>query len=239
MRKNIVPLIIIAVAILTLSAVTYVIAGADPEDKLVALTYDDGPHPKYTSEILDVLKKHNAQATFFMLGERAKELPDVVLRMYHEGHSIGNHTYDHTELTRLNDKGIILQINRTNDIIEGITGMRPILMRPPLGLRNKRIDDLINGQNMYNILWNVDPVDWDSKGAELIHNAVAKKVQNGDIVILHDFYPNTVTATDMILTTLGARGYRFVTVDDLLRFDEKAAREDVYYSGRPENKTWR
>ena len=234
MRKNIIPLIIIAVAILILCAVSY----ADSDDKLVALTYDDGPHQKYTPLILDVLKKHNARATFFMVGERAKNLPEIVSRINKEGHSIGNHTYDHAELTRLSDTGAISQIDRTNDIIEDITGIRPVLMRPPLGLRNKRIDNLIKNLNMYNILWNVDPVDWDYKGAQHIHNAVVRKIQSGDIVIMHDFYPNTVTATDMILSTLSARGYRFVTVDELLRFDEKAAREDVYYSGRPENKAW-
>lgn len=238
MRKNIVLFIFIVVVIFTLCAASHAATSADSNDKMIALTYDDGPHPKYTPLILDVLKKHNACATFFMVGERAQNLPEIVSRINKEGHSIGNHTYDHAELTRLSDTVAISQIERTNDIIEGIIGVRPVLMRPPLGLRNKRIDGLIKGQNMYNILWNVDPVDWDYKGAQHIYNAVVKKIQSGDIVIMHDFYPNTVTATDMILSTLSAQGFRFVTIEELLRLDEKAAREDVYYSGRPENKAW-
>ena len=240
MRMNI--LLIISVILSTLCTLTYASANtvAEPTEKMIALTFDDGPHPKYTPLVLDVLKKHNARATFFMVGERAEKLPEIVLRTSLEGHSIGNHTYNHTELTRLNDRGIISQISRTNKAIEGITGARPVLMRPPLGARNKHIDYLIKNQNMYNIMWNVDPVDWDHKGAQLIHNRVVNKIQSGDIVIMHDFYPNTVIATDMILSTLKAQGYRFVTVDEILGLfedmDENASHEDVYYNGR--SNTW-
>ena len=239
MRKNIALLIIITIILFAWCDVAY---SDDCGDKLVALTFDDGPHPKYTSLILDVLKKHNARATFFIVGERAENLPELVARASKEGHSIGNHAYDHTEFTCQSDRGIISQINRTNKVIESITGESPMLLRPPLGARNKHIDELIKSQNMYNILWNVDPVDWDSKAAQLIHNKVVQNIESGDIIVMHDFYPNTVTATDMILSTLHERGYCFVTVEEILGLfedaDNKAARENVYYSGRPFGKTW-
>jgi peptidoglycan/xylan/chitin deacetylase (PgdA/CDA1 family) len=246
--KSVTLLIFMSIIIFALCAASYVSAGADSptstsvnvlgdDVKLVALTYDDGPHPKYTPMILDVLKKHNANATFFVVGERAEILPEIVTRAGMEGHSIGNHTYSHADLTKLGEVGVISQISRTNEVVEGITGIRPTLMRPPLGARNKKIDGLIKGQNMYNIMWNVDPVDWNSSDAKLIYGKVVNKIQSGDIVVLHDFYPNTVTATDMILSTLSKQGYSFVTVEELLGLfedsDEKAAREDVYYSGRP------
>ena len=243
MRKTLALIIFTIVALVVFCVISYASANMSNScDKLIALTFDDGPHPKYTSLVLDVLKKHNACATFFIVGERAEKLPEIVSRTSLEGHSIGNHTYDHTELTRLSDKEIISQISRTNNVIEKITGIRPTLLRPPLGARNKHVDSIIKGQNMYNILWNVDPVDWDSKGAQLIHNRVVKNIQSGDIVIMHDFYPNTVTATDMILSTLSNEGYRFVTVEEILGLfedvDNQAARESVYYSGRPGGKAW-
>lgn len=203
----------------------------EPE-KMIALTFDDGPHYKYTPMILDALKKYNAKATFFVIGERIKYTPEIIKRIHDEGHSIGNHTYSHSELTKIHSDKAYNEINKTNEAIFELTNQKPILVRPPLGARNKRTDAIIRDEGMSVILWNVDSRDWSSQNTNKIYSHVKKNAREGDIVLMHDFYLQSAEAVEMILEAFITDGFRFVTVNELIEAKYELEPGRVYYSQR-------
>ncbi len=136
--------------------------------KFVALTFDDGPHYKYTPIILDSLSKYDAKATFFVIGNRLSVTKDLVRRIVDEGHAIGNHTYNHKQLTQLNTTSIKSEIEKTNDEIEEIAGIKSTIIRPPTGKHNKYTDEIIKEEGLSIILWNLDTADWLYKDAKKI-----------------------------------------------------------------------
>lgn len=183
------------------------------EEKKIALTFDDGPHPTYTEELLDGLKERGVKATFFVLGEHAQLHPDVVKRMKEEGHLIGNHTYSHMQLKDSNWDEYRKELITTNDVIREITGEDVVYVRPPYGSWDKSFEEELN---MFPVLWSVDSRDWCSKDASGVVRRVVKDTEEGDIILMHDYYASTVTAALAVVDELQAEGYSFVTVEEIL-----------------------
>lgn len=181
--------------------------------KKIAITFDDGPHPCYTEQLLDGLKERGVKATFFVTGEHAKLHPEIIERMSTEGHLIGNHTYSHIQLNSRNREEFKSEIIKTNEIINEITGEEVLYVRPPYGTWDKKFETELN---MFPVLWTVDPLDWCSSNAACIANKVVAKADENDIILLHDYYESTVTAALEIVDELKEKGYEFVTVDEIL-----------------------
>jgi len=181
--------------------------------KLVALTFDDGPST-FTPHLLEILKREEVKASFFILGSRAEYYPEILQQIAANGHQISSHTYNHKQLTNLSEEEMHHEIYDTLDLIETITGTRPTSMRPPYGSMN---DTVRNDSQTSLVLWSVDSLDWHSKNADAIYNLVMEQTGDGDIVLLHDIYESTIQATEKIIVDLKEEGYIFVTVDELYR----------------------
>lgn len=179
----------------------------------IALTFDDGPHPYYTEQLLDGLKERGVQVTFFVTGEHAELHPEVIKRMYDEGHLIGNHTYSHLQLKKGNRQRFKEELMKTNEIISDITGEEVEFVRPPYGSWDKKFESELN---MFPVLWTIDPLDWCSHNVSCITNTVVSKAEENDIILMHDYYGSTVTAALNIVDQLQEEGYIFVTVEEIL-----------------------
>lgn len=185
----------------------------DEEVKKIALTFDDGPHPYYTEQLLDGLKERGVHVTFFVTGEHAELHPDIIERMAEEGHLIGNHTYSHMQLTEGNREAFKEELIKTNEILYGITGEEVLYVRPPYGSWDKTFETELN---MFPVLWNVDPLDWCSSNASCITRKVVSGIEENDIILMHDYYATSVTAALQVVDELLAEGYTFVTVEEIL-----------------------
>ena len=181
------------------------------KDKLMALTFDDGPSD-VTGNILDVLKSYDAHATFFALGNRMKTYKVTLQRIVDEGHEVASHTYSHKDLSTLDEKGILNQINTTNVNFNSITGEKIKYVRPPYGSYNSKV---LNTVSHPLIMWNIDTKDWDTRDAKKTANTVIKKAFNGGIALMHDLYFSNVEALKIMLPELEAKGYRFVTISEM------------------------
>lgn len=190
--------------------------------KDIALTFDDGPSEKATEEILDLLKEYNAKATFFVIGHRVKEFPDIIKREIAEGHEVANHTYHHVFFTKgVKPSTVKKEIVSTEDSLIKLTGRKPMLFRPPGGYYNEQTVEIAKKLGYTTILWSwhQDTEDWRSPGVGFITRKVLKNARNGDIVLLHDYVTgniHTVKALRVILPELARRGFRFVTVSELI-----------------------
>ncbi len=179
----------------------------------VALTFDDGPHPVYTPELLDGLKERGVCATFFVVGENIPGNEEILKRMDAEGHLIGNHTYSHVKLSELDTARACAEVEKTNALICEVTGKEPEFIRPPFGEWKKAMECSFE---MIPVLWDVDPLDWTTKNTALVVERVLKDTKPGNIILLHDYYQSSVDAALEIVDTLTQRGYEFVTVDELI-----------------------
>lgn len=195
------------------------------EEKIIALTFDDGPDKKYTSEILALLSKYGAKSTFFIVGENAEKHSALVLQMYNEGHELANHTYTHP--IKGSVRQIVKEVKQTNDAIYSITGYQPILFRPVEG---QYTDELISavGKGGYKVVmwsWHQDTKDWANPGVQKIVDTVLNGTEPGNIILFHDGGGNreqTVRALEEILPELQKQGYKFVTVSELLKLQNEA-----------------
>ncbi|MEK5186384.1 polysaccharide deacetylase family protein [Solibacillus sp. FSL W7-1324] len=183
------------------------------KDKKIALTFDDGPHPKVTKQILKILEKFEAKATFFVVGQEVKEHPEILKAVYNAGHEIGNHTFNHEKLTALSAKEIKQQIQATDTLIKSTIGQRATVFRPPYGSYDKTITDQLN---VPNVLWTIDTLDWKHRDPKKTVQAVKEHAKNGSIILMHDIHQTTADALDEVLATLQKQGYEFVTVSELL-----------------------
>lgn len=198
--------------------------------KLLAITFDDGPHHSLTPQLLKILKKENVKATFYLLGSRAKIYKSIVKKIKADGHQIASHTTNHKDLTKLSDTNRKKEINDTIKIIKNITGKKPSTMRPPYGAYNKKVRVAAHAPV---ILWSVDPQDWRYRNSNTVYNHVVKYSRDGDIILLHDIHKTSVMAVRKILKRLKTKGYQFVTVDELIQARGKAVNGKVYTSLRP------
>lgn len=194
------------------------------KEKVVALTYDDGPVPPFTNEILAVLKKHRIQATFFVVGERAEKNPDLIKQMYQQGHELGNHSWSHALMLWKSSRFIREQIQKTDAVLRKLGYNKEIHFRSPYGQKFWSLPKVLAELKKKNILFDVWAWDWDSPGTNKIVKYVVKGVRPGSIILLHDgcgTREQTVAASDIIIQRLKEKGYRFVTVSELLAMRKK------------------
>ncbi len=189
--------------------------------KMIAITFDDGPHPVYTPQILDILAKYNAKATFFVIGKKVDEHPDVIKRIVKEGHEVANHTYNHTRGNKMNSKKLVTELDKTAESIKSITNIKPTLFRPVGGFYNDLIINTAVKNNYLVVMWSwhQDPKDWNGTNANKISKHVISSAKPGDIVLLHDSggdRTKTVNALDPILDFLTKNNFECVTVSDML-----------------------
>ena len=194
------------------------------ESNTVAMTFDDGPHPKFTPRLLDILKERGIKATFFVIGKCVAEYPDIAKRIVAEGHEIANHTWNHPQLPKLSPTALAAEITQTNDAIQQATGILPVTMRPPYGAINAGITKRLNEEyGLSVILWSVDPQDWKIRKADHVSSHIIKNAAPGAIILAHDIHASTIDAMPAALDALQAKGYKFVTVSELIAMDRPAA----------------
>ncbi len=191
------------------------IAGS-PRRKWLALTFDDGPHQYFTPKLLAVLKQFNVKATFFLVGDMAERHPELVRAELAEGHEIGNHTYDHVNLTKIPTEEVATEIAACGDVLQSIAGVRPHLFRPPGGDYDDNVSEAAEALRYTTVLWTDNAGDWMSPGRRTIEHKVLRRVSNGGIVLMHDGIQETIDVLPQILTTLKNEGYEFVTVDEMM-----------------------
>lgn len=189
----------------------------DPRKKQIAITFDDGPHPQYTPQILAILKKYNARATFFLVGEKALQYPELVRAEVSARMSIGNHTYHHVNLTKISEMYVAAEIQACSDALKKVTGRRPYLFRPPGGDYNDHVAQVAKSLGNTIVLWTDDPGDYASPGERVIENRLLEKADNGGIILIHDGIQQTINALPHILQVLHDRGYQFVTIDQMIK----------------------
>src|ERR1700737_1409786 len=183
----------------------------------IAMSFDDGLSAKLTPKLLDLLAVHHIKATFFVIGENVAEHPEITARAAREGHEIGNHTWSHPNLGKMSDENVRSQLRRTDDAIKTAPGQRPTLMRPPYGAISARQKQWINQEFGYKIaMWDVDPFDWKRPGPAVVCNRILKLTRAGSIVLSHDIHPGTIEAMPSTLSQLEAKGFKFVTVSELI-----------------------
>lgn len=191
------------------------------EEKLVAFTFDDGPDPAYTPQILDALKKYDAKATFFVIGQEAERYPEIIKRLAKEGHEIGNHTYRHRFQDGHSPAMLKKELEKSANLIHRLTGFTPSLFRPIAGYYDKEIVETAIDAD-YNVIlwsWHQETRDWSRPGAANITQNVISDTRPGDVIIFHDAggdRTQTVEAVENILEILYKNGYKCTTVSDLL-----------------------
>lgn len=179
----------------------------------VAITFDDGPNPEYTVELLEGLQKRGVKATFFVLGEEVERYPDILKATYDDGHMIGVHSYQHVNFGQIGDAAALEQVEKTQQAIYDVTGEYTGYIRPPYGCWKKELDQELP---MIEVLWDIDPLDWATKDADTVVQRVLQKIPNGSIILLHDASESSVSAAFTIVDTLQKQGYEFVTVEELM-----------------------
>lgn len=183
----------------------------------VALTFDDGPSSAYTPKVLDILNRHGAKGTFFVLGSNAKRCSSIVSRAAAEGHEIGVHTWTHINMARSSLAKIDSEVSRTAEVIRTITGKSPAVMRPPYGSTTAGIvRHMYDRYGMRSILWDVDTQDWRKPGVSTVVSRAVNKAKPGSIILVHDIHGSTLAAIEGIVTGLQARGFKLVTVSQLM-----------------------
>lgn len=232
---TIVIIILMSMAIYTMyPATTYtfsnnkaaIVSKGPKEEKILALSFDDGPHPKYTIEILDILKQYNVKATFFVLGQHAEAYPDIINRQIAEGHEVGNHSYSHVNMKKASNAVIKEEFEKTQNIIYSISNVKPKVFRPPYGNYTDDVVKIISSDNSSIVLWTFyqDSKDWSNPGVDVIVDTTLSKAQNGDIILFHDYVykkeSHTVEALKIILPKLIDEGYKFVTMSELIRISQ-------------------
>lgn len=180
--------------------------------KLVALTFDDGPDPVTTPQVLDILAKYQAKGTFFMMGSKVVGHEALVKKVSAAGHDVENHSWDHPDLTTLTVDQIQTQINTTNQAIEKACGKRPVYLRPPYGATN---DVVRRASGLKEMLWTVDTRDWENRNTAAIMANVKQQLQPGGVVLMHDIHQTSVDALPSIMEYLKAEGYKCVTLSEL------------------------
>ncbi|MFE4709384.1 polysaccharide deacetylase family protein [Paenibacillus sp. NPDC056722] len=197
-----------------------------PRRKIIALTFDDVPDPRFTPQLLDVLRKYKVKATFFVVGSRAEKHPGLVARMIREGHVIGNHSYNHPQFVKLRLNDFRTQIVRTENILQAIAGYKPRLIRPPYGDINEQQLKWAKSHGYKLVNWNVDSLDWKGLSKTQVKNNILSHAGKGAIILQHgggghgSNLRGSIQALPEVITSLRQRGYTFVTVPQLLQISK-------------------
>jgi peptidoglycan/xylan/chitin deacetylase (PgdA/CDA1 family) len=190
----------------------------------IAMTFDDGPHPQNTPRLLDILRARNVKATFYVIGRSVDLYPQIVRRTVAEGHEIGNHSYTHRLLSKLGDSELRQEMSRCHEAVGRAAGVRMRTMRPPYGGLLQRQRELVHAEFGYpTILWAVDPLDWKRPGPSVVTSRILSGTNAGSIVLAHDLHAQTVDAMPATIDGLLKRGFKFVTVSQLLAMKTEAA----------------
>jgi len=189
----------------------------DPAKRAVTLTFDDGPHPDYTPQLLAILKQYNIKATFFVVGEMAEQYPDLVKAEQAEGHTVGNHTYHHVNLTRIPEAEVQTEWQGCEDVVQSILGVTMKYCRPPGGDYDDAVIRAAQAVGLITVLWTDDPGDYASPGDKVIETRVLGKIENGAIILLHDGIQQTIDVLPQIIQHLQQRGFAFETVDQMMQ----------------------
>ena len=230
--KNIIYTVIILITILAIPGINNVygqnneeifIRNGSRNKKYLALTFDDGPHPKETNEVLDVLKKYNVKATFFIAGKHANWYSEPLIRASKEGHEIGNHTFTHINVEKNSENIILKEIEKTQQAIKDVIGIEPVLFRPPYRAISRPMFEIVKSKDMKVVLWSdLDARDWSNPGVYNIVKTIEEKAHNGSIVLLHDYNTirnsksQTIQALEQIIPEMQSKGYKFVTVSEII-----------------------
>ena len=183
----------------------------------IALTFDDGPNATLTPKLLDLLAARHLKATFFVVGQNAADHPEILKRAVREGHEIGNHSWSHPNLGKMSDESVRRELQKTEDAIVAAIGKKPVLMRPPYGSITARQKKWIHEEFGYRIiLWDVDPLDWKRPGPSVVTARILKETKAGSIVLSHDIHPPTIEAMPATFDQLMKKGFKSVTVTELL-----------------------
>ncbi len=198
--------------------------GAAPGSRRLAFTFDDGPNDRYTSQLLEVLARHEVKATFFLLGRYVEARPELARAVAEAGHAIGNHGYSHRNLIFLSDNETRQELKRTSEAIAAAAGIGPALFRPPFGGRRPGTFALARQCGMTPVMWRIIGNDWRAGSAESIVRRVCSRIRGGEVIVLHDGghralgadRSHTVRATDEIVRRCQGQGFRFVTVSEMM-----------------------
>lgn len=190
-------------------------------EKILALTFDDGPDEIMTPKVLDVLKQYNIKATFFLIGKNILQHPQIVERIILEGHIVGNHTYSHKPTFSLNHtKKVKEEVQKCSSVIAGISGEQPKLFRPPFGVTNPIIGRVVRGLGLNSIGWSIRSLDTVSKRSrEDVCKGILKRLHSGAVILLHDRCNDTDILLKMLIPKIIENGYRFTTIDNLILKD--------------------
>ena len=200
----------------------HVVAANRSAGRYVALTFDDGPHPVYTKEILDILAENHAKATFFVIGQNAEAYPELVRAEADAGHEIGNHTFSHPTMNKISLSVALDEIRRTQTTVQDITGKAPLVFRSPGGIYSDELVAAVEAIPCKPVLWSwrQDTMDWKRPSVDSIVKTVLDNLQDGDIILFHDYNAGkspTPQALRILLPQIAAKGYDFVTVSELMR----------------------
>ncbi len=194
-----------------------VIRQGDPKQKLIALTFDDGPHSNFTPRLLALLKQQDIKATFFVIGKMAAKRQGIIRQIGADGHLIGNHTFSHVTLTKLTGEEVQTEYRATNNLLEGILGKEIRFCRPPGGDSDKEVLKAAKAEGMTTVLWTDDPGDYANPGVDVIKKKAIDRLSSGGILLLHDGVEQTLQALPDIIAYAKKQGYKFVTVDQLMK----------------------
>ncbi|MEP0263969.1 polysaccharide deacetylase family protein [Dokdonia sp.] len=190
----------------------------DLKERKIAITFDDGPHPEYTPLVLELLKKYNAKATFFCIGEQVKKHPNIFNQIIKEGHTVGNHTYSHsTNFGFFKTEKVIEELAMTNEIVKETSGKIMQLYRPAFGVTNPRIKKALSVLKLQSIGWNVRSLDTTSRSPDVVLHRITKNLSKGDVVLLHDTSSKTIIILEQLLLFLQKQDIESITVDSLFK----------------------
>jgi peptidoglycan/xylan/chitin deacetylase (PgdA/CDA1 family) len=197
----------------------------DPEKPMVAMTFDDGPGG-YSKKLADLFTKYNGRATFFVLGSLVPNYDESLKYVYEQGHEVGSHTYSHKNLNILSKEGVQKEVDKAREAIHDAIGVYPTVTRTPYGNANKTVMEILDGPMIH---WSVDTLDWQSRDTAKIEKKILGNIRNGDIVLMHEIYGFTYQAVVNTIDDLAKKGYQFVTVSELLLYNDIEP-EGIIYS---------
>jgi peptidoglycan/xylan/chitin deacetylase (PgdA/CDA1 family) len=200
----------------------------DPNQPMVALTFDDGP-TGYTLQILDILEQHHSRGTFFVFVSMVERHQDIILQTHARDNEVLGHSWSHGNFTRMSYEQIVSEITRTHDVITAVVGKTARLHRPPFGSINSTVTQASESQGFAMIAWGIDPRDWATTDYEQVYDFIMEEIEPGMIVVLHDTRPSTVSAMELVIPALVGRGYQLVTVSQLLYYQQIELQPGVVY----------